>query len=121
MLFAPMRSLRRIARDVARSDATADREIYLLATGVQAAMVAYLVCSFFGSVQYQWFVYYVIAYAVALRRLHATEGAAIEGSAPVEPSAAGSLWAGRDKSELKIAPKMTAGIARATGVMWKSR
>jgi O-antigen ligase len=121
MLFAPMRSLRRIARDVARKDAPADREIYLLTAGVQAAMVAYLVCSFFGSVQYQWFVYYIIAYAVALRRLHAAEGATIEDCVPVESSAAGYLWAGRDRGELKVAPKVTIGIERATGVMWKSR
>jgi O-antigen ligase len=115
MLFAPMRSLRRIARDVARSAAPADREIYLLTAGVQAAMVAYLVCSFFGSVQYQWFVYYIIAYAVALKRIHTAEGATIEESVPAEPSAAGSLWAGRDMGESKIAPGM------ATGVFWKSR
>ncbi len=69
MLFAPMRALKRVARDRARSRAPDARELYLLTVGVQAAMVAYLVCSFFGSVQYQWFVYYIIAYSVAIRRL----------------------------------------------------
>jgi O-antigen ligase len=121
MLFAPMRSLSRIARDVARKDAPADRELYLLAAGVQAAMVAYLVCSFFGSVQYQWFVYYIIAYAVALRRLHAAEGAAIEESLPAAPDSAGSLWARRDAGKSKVAPMAATRIESPTGVMWKSR
>jgi hypothetical protein len=29
-----------------------------------------LVCSFFGSVEYLWHIYYLVAYAIALRRLY---------------------------------------------------
>jgi hypothetical protein len=32
-----------------------------------------MVCSFFASIQYLWYLYYTAAYAVALRRIHAAE------------------------------------------------
>lgn len=45
-----------------------------LAVGLQASLVAYFVASFFASVAYTWFVYYIVAYAVAFRRIFAMEG-----------------------------------------------
>jgi hypothetical protein len=32
-----------------------------------------MVCSFFASIQYLWYLYYTAAYAVALRHIHAAE------------------------------------------------
>lgn len=54
---------------------------YHMSIGFQASLVAYFVASFFASVAYTWFVYYIVAYAVALRRLHALENPA-EGMEP---------------------------------------
>jgi len=42
---------------------------YFLAVGLQASLVGYMVCSFFASVAYYWYVYYLVGYAVCFRRL----------------------------------------------------
>jgi hypothetical protein len=47
--------------------------IYYLAIGVQASLIGYMISSFFGPVAYNWFVYYLIAFAICLRRLYQTE------------------------------------------------
>src|SRR5438132_12837093 len=46
---------------------------YYLAIGLQASLLAYLVSSFFASVAYLWYVYYLVAYAVCLRRIYESE------------------------------------------------
>jgi hypothetical protein len=46
--------------------------MYYLAIGIQASIVAYMVASFFGAFAYNWFVYYPVAYAIALRRIYLT-------------------------------------------------
>lgn len=46
---------------------------YYLSIGLQASIVSYMVSSFFASVAYNWFIYYVIAYAVAFRRVYTLE------------------------------------------------
>jgi putative inorganic carbon (hco3(-)) transporter len=46
---------------------------YYLSVGLQASIVSYMVSSFFASVAYNWFIYYVIAYAVAFRRVYTLE------------------------------------------------
>ncbi len=46
---------------------------YYLSIGLQASIVAYLVSSFFVAVAYNWFIYYLIAYAVAFRRIYQIE------------------------------------------------
>ncbi|MCS6874698.1 MAG: O-antigen ligase family protein [Pyrinomonadaceae bacterium] len=43
---------------------------YYFSVGLQASLVAYMVSSFFVSVAYNWYVYYLVAYAVALRRIY---------------------------------------------------
>jgi O-antigen ligase len=88
LVFSPFRSLRRIERETRGQRAKSrvgptrsrERETYILSVALQASLVAYVVCSFFGSIQYHWFLYYPLAYAVALRRIHAEE-------APVATSA----------------------------------
>jgi len=49
--------------------------IYYLAIGLQASLVGYMVASFFAAVAYQWYVYYLVAYAIALRRIYYLEQA----------------------------------------------
>ncbi len=46
---------------------------YYMAIGLQASIVGYMVSSFFAAVAYNWFVYYLIAYAVAFRRIYKIE------------------------------------------------
>jgi O-antigen ligase len=43
---------------------------YYLSVGLQAALVGYMVSSFFGAVAYHWYVYYLVAYAVCLHRIY---------------------------------------------------
>ena len=41
--------------------------------GLQASLICYMVCSFFASVAYIWYIYYLIAYAIAFIRSYRTE------------------------------------------------
>ncbi|MBC7795898.1 MAG: O-antigen ligase family protein [Pyrinomonadaceae bacterium] len=47
--------------------------MYYLSIGLQAGIISYAVSSFFDSAAYQWFLYYLIAYAVLLRRIYQLE------------------------------------------------
>lgn len=44
--------------------------VYYLAIGLQASLVGYMIVSFFASVAYLWYAYYLVAYSVCLRRIH---------------------------------------------------
>jgi O-antigen ligase len=107
MIFAPLRSLRRIGREIIQSQknsASTDRdnnqqETYYFSAAFQASLVAYIVCSCFGSIQYLWFLYYPLAYAVSLRKIHEAE----------------SLAARELPAEMKIVE------ARPRAVLWKPR
>ncbi|MCD9187862.1 MAG: hypothetical protein LUM44_15685 [Pyrinomonadaceae bacterium] len=46
---------------------------YYMSIGFQASIVAYMVSSFFASIAYLWFIYYLVGYAVALRRIYMIE------------------------------------------------
>src|SRR6185503_18362987 len=67
-VVTPLKKLGQIARDsfAARSKS----QYYYLAIGLQASLLAYLVSSFFASVAYLWYVYYLVAYAVCFRRIY---------------------------------------------------
>ena len=70
MLFmiSPVRRLREVEREtLGENDRAA---FFYLAVGIQASIIAYMVCSFFASVAHLWYVYYLVAYAVCLRRLY---------------------------------------------------
>jgi putative inorganic carbon (hco3(-)) transporter len=73
VIFAPLRSLRRIERQTSERRSKSEREMYWLSVSIQAALLAYMVCSFFASIQYLWYLYYTAAYAVALRQIYAAE------------------------------------------------
>lgn len=45
---------------------------YYLSIGLQASIIGYMFSSFFVAVAYNWFIYYLIAYAVAFRRVYKT-------------------------------------------------
>ncbi|PYT02578.1 MAG: hypothetical protein DMF65_06175 [Acidobacteria bacterium] len=75
-LWTPLKGLRRITRET--FDARRTSRLYYLAAGMQASLVAYMVASFFASVAYYWNVYYLVGYAVCLRRLYEADVAASE-------------------------------------------
>lgn len=43
---------------------------YYFAIGIQASLVGYMVASFFASVAFLWYVYYLVGYAICLRRIY---------------------------------------------------
>ena len=70
-IVTPLKKLGQIARETL--GAKANSRFYYLAVGLQASLLGYMVCSFFASVAYLWYVYYLVGYAVCLRRLYESE------------------------------------------------
>ncbi|PYS72854.1 MAG: hypothetical protein DMF69_06480 [Acidobacteria bacterium] len=68
MIF-PLKGLRKLERET--SGEKDRRRLYYLSIGLQASLVGYMVSSFFASVAYVWYVYYLVAYSIALRRIYA--------------------------------------------------
>jgi O-antigen ligase len=73
LIFAPISSLMRIERETRSDGVRPEREVYLMSICLQASFVAYIVYGFFGSVQYLNFLYFTVAYAISLRRIHSAE------------------------------------------------
>jgi putative inorganic carbon (hco3(-)) transporter len=97
LIFAPLRSLNRIERQTRGKRSKSAWEMYWLSVSIQAAFIAYMVCSLFASIQYLWYLYYTAAYAVALRQIHATEEMEIlspDNQAPASPLEPGAKTAG---------------------------
>lgn len=80
-ILSPFRKLSAIERK--HFDADNLHWFYYLSIGLQASIVGYLMSSFFASVAYNWFIYYLIAYAVAFRRIHSLETEAEPQESPV--------------------------------------
>jgi O-antigen ligase len=100
LIFAPLKRLRRIERETSLTGDTQSRELHLLSAGVQAAIIGYVVCAVFSSAQYQWYLYYPVAYAVALKRIHEAERALNpDQSAPEKP-----------KQKIKLGRVWTRGV-----------
>jgi hypothetical protein len=70
-IITPLRKLGQIGRET--FEARRHSHYYYLAVGLQASLVGYMVCSFFASVAYLWYVYYLVGYGVCLRRLYESE------------------------------------------------
>jgi O-antigen ligase len=68
LMVYPLRKLRKIESQSYQRPGK--RKFYAWSIGIQAAIAAYMVASFFGSVAYQWYIYYLVGYAVAVRRLY---------------------------------------------------
>lgn len=69
-LVHPLRRLRLIENQSYSKPEQA--RFYYLSIGLQASLVGFMVSSFFGSVAYQWYVYYLVGYAVCLHRIFIT-------------------------------------------------
>lgn len=67
-LVHPLRKLRMIEREM--FERNENSRYYYLTIGIQASMIGYMVASFFAAVAYQWYAYYLVAYAIALRRIY---------------------------------------------------
>jgi putative inorganic carbon (HCO3(-)) transporter len=97
LIFAPLRSLHRIERQTRGRRSKGAWEMYWLSVSIQAAFIAYIVCSLFASIQYLWYLYYTAAYAVALRQIYAAEEMEIlspDNQAPASPLEPGAKTAG---------------------------
>jgi O-antigen ligase len=70
-IVSPFRKLSVIARET--FPARRNSRFYYLALGLQASLLAYIVSSFFLSVAYSWYVYYLVGYAVCFRRMYESE------------------------------------------------
>lgn len=68
MMIYAIRRLARIERET--QGERSDLRFHCLAIGLQASLVGYMVSSFFLSVAFGWYVYYLVGYAVCLRRLY---------------------------------------------------
>jgi O-antigen ligase len=87
LILRPLLAMRRIedasANNSALGQNSGTREFYYLSIGLQGAILAYLVCSFFLSLEYMWHIYYPVACAIALRQIYAHEA---DAWAVVEPN-----------------------------------
>jgi len=70
-LVHPLRKLRLMERELFERHESS--RFYYLSIGLQASLVGYMVASFFAAVAYQWYIYYLVAYAIALRRIYYLE------------------------------------------------
>jgi O-antigen ligase len=70
-IVSPLRRLLAVARETFEARRTS--RFYYLAVGLAASLVGYMVASFFGSFAYYWNVYYLVGFAVCLRRLYESE------------------------------------------------
>jgi O-antigen ligase len=100
-LVAPFRSLRRVERGsfaaglFAGPGVAERRELYTLSVGLQAMIVAFMVCSFFASSQYSWHPYYIVGFSISLRRIYAARypvGRASDNAEAASPLTGGALW-----------------------------
>jgi hypothetical protein len=67
-MLTPLKNLRRIENETRGHKEQAT--FYYLAVGLQASIIGYMVSSFFASVAFLWYLYYLIGYAVCLGRLY---------------------------------------------------
>jgi len=69
-MITSIKRLRRIEKETLGSKDKS--KFYYLSVGLQASLVGYMVASFFASVAFLWYVYYLVGYAVCVSRLYAT-------------------------------------------------
>lgn len=67
-ILAPFKRLWRIEQQ--SFEMQSQRRFYYAAAALQASLLGYMVASFFASVAYLWYIYYLVAYAVCLRRIY---------------------------------------------------
>ena len=92
LIVVPFRSLRDLELKTAGLPDEMSRHRYYLSVGLQSTLAAYIVCSFFASLEYQWYLYYPVAFAISLRTIHGSESSKATNTA-VKAGAAGEvLW-----------------------------
>jgi putative inorganic carbon (HCO3(-)) transporter len=80
-LLAPIRRLNRIERETKNVSSQIEyKHIYFLSLGLQASLIGFMIGSFFLSVAYYWFIYYLVGYAVCLSRIYETGPGRIVGT-----------------------------------------
>jgi len=67
LLFGTIKNLKKVETDSA--SARKHEPFYYLSIGMQASLIGFMVSSFFASVAYLWYLYYLIGYAVCVTRL----------------------------------------------------
>lgn len=70
-IITPLKRLRAIQRR--HSTTNGETRFYYLAVCMQASLVGYMVSSFFASVAFLWYVYYVVALSLCVTRLYEIE------------------------------------------------
>jgi O-antigen ligase len=81
-IVTPLRKLKRVEDETFETRRSKNSRVYYyLAVGIQASLIAYMVSSFFSSVAYQWYIYYLVGYAVCLRRMYESSVGATLGDA----------------------------------------
>lgn len=70
-IVTPLRKLAQMTRDIFATQGSS--RFYYLTIGIQASLIAYIVSSFFLSVPFLWYVYYLAGYAVCLRRIYESQ------------------------------------------------
>lgn len=85
-ILAALFRMRRVERETegASYSHEAYGRIYYLAMGLQASFLGFMVGSFFLSVAYYWFIYYLVGYAVCLGRIYETGPGRILGAYRLE-------------------------------------
>ncbi len=104
LIIAPLRTLWRIERETAPNGVRPEAEIHIISVCLQASFFAYIVYGFFGSIQYLYFLYFSVAYTVALRQIHSAEARAAAGAGA--------------RTE---APESRAQVELPKGVLWTPR
>lgn len=75
LMVTAFKRMRGIEREM--PEAREHSRFYYLAVGLQASLVGYMVCSFFISVAFQHYIYYLLGYAICLHRLYETNRPAV--------------------------------------------
>jgi len=134
LIISPFRSLRQIERNVKfdpsspPGDQPQRQELYYLSIGLQAVLVTYIVGSFFSSNQYFWYLYYPVAYAVALRRIYAawaSNPATVTNNPTKDLSITSSAWKPARKPSFKPTytptPNVEPAASPAGGALWQQQ
>nr|MBA3804615.1 O-antigen ligase family protein [Acidobacteriota bacterium] len=67
-MVASLKRLRRIERETYPT--RRDSRLFYLAVGLQASLIGFMISSFFASVAYQWYIYYLVGYAICLHSIY---------------------------------------------------
>jgi len=78
----PLNRLKKIEREALTM--ARDSRFYYIAVGLQASLVGYMFSSFFVSVAYYWFIYYLVGYAVCFRRIYEAQTSETNGGASAQ-------------------------------------